>query len=243
LFSAILGVAILFYSGVIRIPFAHAAGAEPAITADEAVAKLKEGNSRFVGGMRTFAHLDSQRLKEIVAGQTPFVTLLSCSDSRVAPEHLFDAGLGDLFVIRVAGNVADIDEIGTAEYGVGHLHTPLLVVLGHSSCGAVTAVCSGAKLSGSIPKLVDNIIPAVETVKKEHPDLKDKELIGEAIKMNVWQSISDLFTHSEEIRELVHEGKLKVIGALYKLEDGSVEWLGSHPQQAELLKTKTEAKE
>ena len=111
---------------------------------DQALQKLKSGNDRLVAGRRLFPNQGAPRLKDTAAqGQHPYVTILSCSDSRVPLEHMFDAGFGDLFVVRVAGNVADDDEIGTIEYGVGHLHTPLLLVLGHTKCGAVTAVAKG----------------------------------------------------------------------------------------------------
>ncbi|MEI6128068.1 MAG: carbonic anhydrase, partial [Pseudomonadota bacterium] len=147
----------------------------------------------------------------------------------------FDQGIGDVFVIRVAGNVADTDEIGTIEYGVGHLKTPLLIVLGHSKCGAVTAVATGAEVHGSIPKLVDNIIPAVKKAKEKAPDAKGDMLVKEAITMNVWQAIEDTFKGSEEVRHLVNSGNLKVVGALYDIETGKVTWMGSHPRQVDLV--------
>ncbi|MCA9730151.1 MAG: carbonic anhydrase, partial [Candidatus Eisenbacteria bacterium] len=141
------------------------------MTPDQALEALKAGNDRFVTGTSLFPHLDRKRRYETAKGQTPFVTVIGCSDSRVPIEALFDQGIGDVFVIRVAGNVCDTDEIGSIEYGVDHLGTPLMVVLGHESCGAVTAVVKDAEIHGSIPKLVDNIGPAVATARKFHPSL------------------------------------------------------------------------
>jgi carbonic anhydrase len=204
-------------------------------TADQATVMLKDGNQRFASHQMKHPNGSPERRQEVVAGQNPFATVLSCSDSRVPVEYIFDAGLGDIFVVRVAGNVADVDEIGTIEYGAGHLKTPLLVVMGHSGCGAVTAVATGAEVGGSIPQLVDNIIPAVKTAEKMYPDLHGKDLVPEAIKANIWQSIQVLYQHSPEVSELVNSGSLKVVGALYHLEDGCVEWLGPHPNQRELV--------
>jgi carbonic anhydrase len=212
------------------------ASSESSVSPDEALTILQNGNKKFTDNKRGFTHLETTRLKETAdKGQHPIATILSCSDSRVPPEHIFDAGIGDIFIIRVAGNVADIDEIGTIEYGVEHLHTPLLVVMGHTSCGAVTAVLKGDKVEGFIPKLVDNIIPAVEKTKKIYKNLVNNESVTYAAKENVWQSISDTITKSEIVRDLVKENKLKVVGALYHIEDGKIEWLGAHPDQTKLL--------
>ena len=145
---------------------------------------------------------------------------------------IFDQGIGDVFVVRVAGNVADTDEIGTLEYGVGHLGTPLLVVLGHTKCGAVTAVCENAALHGSIPQLVDNIIPAVEKTKLAFPSLTGKDLAPEAVRFNVLQSMADILKRSEEVRHLIKAGKLMVVGAIYDISTGAVTWIGGHPEQA-----------
>ncbi len=221
------------------LAFSLAAAKEPAakpITPEAALSRLKAGNQRFVDGKATHPRTDNVRRKETVKdGQHPFVTVLACADSRAPVERIFDQGIGDIFVIRVAGNVADTDEIGTIEYGVGHLHTPLVVVLGHTSCGAVTAVTEGAEVRGHIADLVDNIKPAVERARREKPDAKGPELVAAAIEANVWQSIEDLLRRSDEVREKVAEKKVHVIGAVYDLESGVVAWLGEHPRQAALL--------
>ncbi len=203
---------------------------------EDALEKLVNGNKRFTSNQREFPNQDQQRLQQTASeGQFPYATIVACSDSRVPVEHIFDAGIGELFVIRIAGNVVDINEAGSIEYGVEHLHTPVLVVLGHTNCGAVTAVCRGDEVHGNIPKLVDNIVPAVEKSKKTHGNEFGQELLDESIRNNIWQSIEDLLTLSPISCDLIKEGKLKVVGALYHLDSGEVEWLGEHPELSELL--------
>jgi carbonic anhydrase len=204
-------------------------------SADDALAILKDGNARYIAELAKHPDQTIEHRKELIKGQTPFVTILSCSDSRVPPEIIFDQGLGDVFSVRVAGNVADTDEIGSIEYGVGHLNTPLLIVMGHAKCGAVTAVVKGDKVDGSIPQLVSHIVPAVNEARAT--GATGDELLDAAITLNVWHSISDIFTKSEEVRNLVGKGKLKVIGAVYDLESGKIRWLGESPDQGKLLGT------
>ena len=210
----------------------------PTISAETALHKLEDGNRRFVEGKNTFPDIGSERRRETSQdGQHPFATVISCSDSRLPVEITFDQGIGDIFVVRVAGNVCNVDEIGSAEYGADHLGTPVLVVLGHSKCGAVTAVVDGDELHGSIPALVHGIVPAVEKAKKAHPDAKGDALVSAAIEANVWQSIEDLFKKSPLLLKRVQDGKLKIVGANYDIESGKVKWLGEHPQQARLLES------
>lgn len=212
------------------------ASAQTKINAEEALTQLKKGNERFVNNERKFEHLSKDRLIETSEkGQHPFATLITCSDSRVPVEHIFDAGIGDVFVIRVAGNVVDTDEAGSIEYGVEHLHTPIFVVLGHTNCGAVTAVVKDAEVHGNIPKLVDNIIPAVDKAEEAHGHDFSEQLLSTAIVNNVWQSVEDLLSTSHISKELVSSGKLIIVGAIYHMDTGEVEWLGEHPQQKELL--------
>jgi carbonic anhydrase len=209
-------------------------GAAP--SSDEVLAALKTGNARFVAGQSAHPHTDLGRLAETAQnGQHPSTTILTCSDSRVPVERLFDQGIGDVFVVRVAGNVCDTDEIGSIEYGVDHLGTPLLLVLGHTKCGAVTAVATGAVLHGSIPPLVANISPAVAKARAANPALTGEALVPEAIKANCWQAIDDLFKSSPAIRDKVKSGAVKVVAAVYDISDGRVEWLGAHPEQGRLL--------
>jgi carbonic anhydrase len=208
------------------------------ITPKAALLKLQEGYARYVSGERTYPMLDSTRREDTAKnGQFPFATIMGCSDSRVPIEHIFDVGIGDIFPIRVAGNVSDIDEIGSIEYGIEHLHTPIMVVLGHTGCGAVTAVVRGDHVTGSIPELVDNIIPTAEQAKEEMGSTFSAELVNEAVKLNVYQSIEDLFRGSEAAVELVEAGELEVIGGIYNLETGGIEWLGKHPQESSILRS------
>lgn len=205
------------------------------VSAEQAAEALREGNARFVAGKLEHPNLGYERRAATAAkGQAPFATVVTCSDSRVPVEYVFDRGIGDLFVVRVAGNVCDTDEIGTVEYGVGHLHTPLVVVLGHEKCGAVKAVATGETVHGCLPKLVDNILPAVEQARRENPRSSGDPLFSAAVRCNVWRSIRDLLTHSAEVRELVSSGRVQVVGAVYDIESGTVSWLGSHPEQASL---------
>ena len=226
--AAIVAVSSLFLSALCVMA---------APTANEALSVLTEGNIRYATGAPIHPNQDAARRAATAPGQAPIASILACSDSRVPVEVLFDQGIGDTFVVRVAGNVSDTDEIGSIEYGVGHLHTPLLVILGHSSCGAVKAVLEGAEVHGSIPKLVDNIIPAVTQAKRS--SLVGAALVAEAVKTNVWTSIDDLFKNSDEVRSLVQAGKLTVIGAVYDLESGKVNWMGVHPEQTRLLAYKS----
>jgi carbonic anhydrase len=210
-------------------------GAAP-IDPDEALLLLQEGNQRWVSNQGIHPNVDAERRQQTADnGQTPFVTILTCADSRIPVEHVFDRGVGELFVIRVAGNTANLSETGTIEYGLGHLNTRLLVVMGHTKCGAVAAAATNAKLHGKVAELVQGIQPAVERARRQNPGIDDKQLTSLAIKENVWQSCSTLITTSPEIRDLVTEGKVKVVGAVYDISSGKVEFLGEHPWQRELL--------
>ncbi len=200
---------------------------------DKVIEMLKAGNKRFVEGKSEYPNTDAAR--RIQAGQEnqgkhAYATILSCSDSRVPVELIFDAGIMDIFVVRVAGNVCDTDEIGSVEYGLAHVHTPVFVVLGHTQCGAVTAVThalhgKGHAVERNIPQLVDNIEPAVRRAMELHSDVKDDAIIPYAIEENIWQAVEDLFMKSAATRNIVKSGKAKVVGALYDVGNGSVTWL------------------
>ena len=207
----------------------------PVPTPTEALARLQQGNERFAAGSMSNPHTSGERVAETSSGQHPFAAVLGCADSRVPVERVFDQGIGDVFTVRVAGNVANTDEIGSVEYAAGHMSVPLLVVLGHTKCGAVTAVVNNSKVSGSIPGLISNIIPAVESARREHPDAKGEALIGFAIDSNVLGTMKSLLATSDELRNLVREGKLQIVGAVYSVESGKVRWLGGHPDQTALL--------
>jgi carbonic anhydrase len=234
-FGAMLAVFIgLIVAGTMPAAAAdHVSGVKP----DEAIQRLKDGNDRFVAGKSSHPDATVERREDTAKnGQHPFAVVVSCSDSRVPVEIVFDQGIGDLFVVRVAGNVCNRDEIGSVEYGTDHLATPVLVVLGHTHCGAVTAVAQGAELPGNVAALVRNIHPAVETAKKTHPGVEGDALVAAAIDANVWQSIADLLKNSPIARERVEAGKLKIVGAVYDIEAGQVKWLGENPDQQKLLK-------
>jgi carbonic anhydrase len=202
-------------------------------TPDSVLMMLKEGNERFVAGKSLDPHSDSMRIKLAnVKSQTDYAyaTVLSCSDSRVPVELIFDAGIMDLFVIRIAGNVCDIDEMGSIEYGLNHVKTPVLVIMGHTQCGAVTAVTKelkgeGHELERHIPPLIENIIPAAKKVIDENKNATIEEIIPKVIEENVWENMYVLFLKSPSVRNLAKTGKVKVVGAIYDLSCGKVNWL------------------
>jgi carbonic anhydrase len=222
---------------------AHAAPATAhapakAVSAEEALTLLTEGNVRWMEGKSIAPSCDSSQREAQAGGQTPFVTVLTCADSRIPVERVFDRGVGEVFTIRVAGNVSGNSETGTIEYGLGHLHTKLLVVMGHTKCGAVKACVDGAHngaLHGKVRELVASIEPSVQRAKRNNPGISDGELLNASIKENVWQGVYGLLTTSTEIRDLVSKGEVKVVGALYDIQSGKVEFLGEHPWQQELL--------
>jgi carbonic anhydrase len=207
------------------------------ITPGEAIHRLEEGNSRFCHDHCLHPREDAKRRAQTAAdGQHPFAMVLSCCDSRVPVEIVFDQGIGDIFAIRVAGNVCGTDEMGSIEYAEEHLGSPLLVVLGHTECGAVTAATVGAEVHGNVKPVIDRIAPAVRQAHIAHPELSGKALVPCAIEANVWQGVEDLLKKSPATRHRVEAGKLKVVGAIYDVKDGQVKWLGEHPQQSQLLK-------
>jgi len=219
-----MNVAVAVYAGEMRLNKPNP---------DKVLAMLKAGNVRFYSEKATYPHTNAARLNMAGTenqGDHAYATVIACSDSRVPVELIFDAGVMDIFVIRVAGNVCDTDEIGSIEYGLAHVNTPLLVVLGHTQCGAVTAIThevlgKGHALEKNIPPLVDNIIPAVKRALEEHKDLAGEAIIPYAIEENVWQGIYDLFINSPAVRNLVKQEKAKVVGAIYEVGTGKVNWL------------------
>lgn len=205
-------------------------------TADEALKALKEGNLRWVAGRVTDPNISAERRTSVSEnGQKPFVTVLTCADSRVPVERVFDRGVGDVFVIRVAGNVSGTSEMGTMEYAVEHLHTPVLLVMGHTKCGAVAAAVKKAEVHGNLATLVEQIEPAVDRARRMNANVEQPELIAVSIRENVWQTIFRTLKRSPDIREAVAKGELKVVGAVYDITTGSVDWMGEHPWQSEML--------
>lgn len=197
----------------------HAVKTGPALSADAIWADLMEGNKRFMAGKPKARQLVGLRAS-LASSQHPHVIVLACSDSRVAPELVFDKSLGELFVVRSAGNIADAIGVGSMEYAVEHLGSSVLVVMGHTKCGAVTAACSGEKMpSASLQTIVDKINPAVAIAAKS---AKGNELIEDAIVQNVHRSAQDVLASSEILQHFVADGKLKVIEAEYHLDSGAV---------------------
>jgi carbonic anhydrase len=175
------------------------------------------GNKRFIDGNFSDKNRDIARRNELSQGQHPFAAVICCSDSRVCPEILFDQGLGDIFVIRVAGNIADDVVMGSLEYAIEHLHVPLVFVLGHSKCGAVTAAVDGGEMPGHIGCLTSKISPAVEKAKG-----MDGDHLYNCINMNVKIVVEELKEESHILAEFLEHEKVSVVAGVYDLETGIV---------------------
>jgi carbonic anhydrase len=200
------------------------------IPAVEALARLREGNRRFVANQATATALSSQaRRSALVAGQEPFAIVLGCSDSRVPAELVFDQGFGDLFVIRVAGNVVAPSQVGSVEFAAALYSTRLVVVMGHSQCGAVIATMEellgrATNRSRNLRSIVDRVRPAVESVLRGRHDASPDALVRDAVRANVRASVDHLRHGSELLEQLIRDEGLMVVGAEYSLETGVVEF-------------------
>lgn len=183
---------------------------------------LMEGNQRFVEQKTVHPHQNMDRVKEIAPKQKPIAMVLSCSDSRVPPEIFFDQGLGDIFIVRVAGNVLNDVNIGSAEYAAEHLNVPLIIVLGHKSCGAVKAAVAGGEVPGHISSIVKELEPAVREAKKT---AKSENVAEAAAHINVENVVKKLSNSEPILSELIKEKKLSVIGAYYDVDTGKVDIL------------------
>lgn len=193
---------------------------------EEAFTKLMEGNKRFVSGNLVQKDLGDAKRKELAKGQHPFAIVVACSDSRVSPEIIFDQGLGELFVVRVAGNVVDSIALGSIEYAAEHLHAPLLIILGHTHCGAVTAaVDEKGKPEGNIGAIVKKIVPAVKKAKAKGGSRE--EVIANAIKENVLLVEKRIEKNSPILKHLIEKGELNVVSAIYDISSGKVEVIKS----------------
>lgn len=187
---------------------------------------LMEGNARYMAGKPSMEHLGSVRRASLVSGQKPLAIVLSCSDSRVPPEYVFDQGLGDIFVVRVAGNIADEVALGSLEYAAEHLGSPLLLVLGHESCGAVRAAVElKGEPEGNIGSLVRLILPAVRQARDTAKYTPGGNLMDLAVRANASMSLTMILKRSEPLFHLASSGKLAVAKAVYHLESGRVELL------------------
>jgi carbonic anhydrase len=206
---------------------AHHAPKHPSVSPDEAMRRLIEGNARFVHDIDHVTTRDIGRRGELASGQAPFAIVLSCADSRVPPELVFDQELGDLFVLRVAGNTADDAILGSIEYAVDHLGTKLILVMGHTACGAVKAAVDTAasgkgadSLPGHLPAVVAPIMPAVAETRKDAGDP-----VRLAVMRHVQRTVASLRTSGPSISGGVEAGGLRVVGAIYDLATGEVDFL------------------
>ena len=189
-------------------------------SAAEVLAELKAGNEHHATKHYQHPHQTAARQRELTTTQHPHATILSCADSRVAPEIVFDQGLGDLFDVRVAGNIAGDAEIASIEYAADHLGVPVLVVLGHQRCGAVTAATEPGEAPGHLPVLIAAIRPAVEQARGMPGDTIDN-----AVRINVENVVRQLTGSQPVLAGLTAAGRLQVVGAVYSLDTGKIEWL------------------
>jgi carbonic anhydrase len=193
------------------------------VSPDEALELLRKGNARYIEGVSK-RHDFQQEREALVSGQNPYAGILSCADSRIAPEYAFDSGRGDLFVCRVAGNFANDDTIASFEYAVANLGTPLIVVLGHDSCGAVSATLKSLKdnvaLPGHLPSLVANLTAAAKAGAEQPGDP-----LANAIRQNVLNTVARLKSATPILDAAVAQEKLKILGGIYRLADGRVEMM------------------
>ena len=225
----VLKLAVTAGAAVAFLPQAHAQVAKPppkpenVLSPDAALDRLMKGNVRYVEGV-TKRHDFSHEREPLRTGQNPFAGVLSCADSRIAPEYCFDTARGDIFVCRVAGNFASDVMVASFEYAVQVLNTPLIMVLGHDACGAVDAtmksVKDGTTLPGHLPALVDAISPAVKAVEGEGGDM-----LANAIRRNVMLNVEKLKAAGPILSAFVESKKLRVVGGIYKLASGRVELL------------------
>jgi carbonic anhydrase len=197
----------------------------PPYTADEALARLRTGNDRFVRGEARFPTVQKEILADLARAQHPYATILGCSDSRVPPELIFDAGFGELFIVRVAGNIISPEVMGTLQYAGTHLHTPLFVVLGHVNCGAVAAALAalknGTREPTRIALLLDCILPGLRELSS---DDAPEDRMRAAVEANVRWSMHQLL-ETPEVRKRAEEGLMQLVGAVYELETGRVRFL------------------
>jgi carbonic anhydrase len=191
------------------------------LSPDAALERLRRGNARYVEGV-SLRHDFKHEREALAGGQNPYAAILSCADSRIAPEYAFDSGRGDLFVCRVAGNFANDESVASLEYAVAVLSVPLILVLGHDSCGAVDAAIKSLKdnttLPGHMPSLVAGVAPAVKAVSQQAGDA-----LGNAIRQNVIDNVAKLSSATPILSAAVEQKKLKVVGGIYRLKDGRVD--------------------
>lgn len=222
--ASALGVSLTSGTGGWHKIVAAEPEAAPA-TAEQALARLKTGNARFVEGRTRHAHESADWRKHLVGEQKPFATLLCCSDSRVPPELVFDQGFGDLFVVRVAGNVIAADVVGSISYASRHLATPLFVIMGHEGCGAVTAAVDAKDGKAKEPKYIEALVKLIEPGLADLPaSLKREPRIAAAVEANVRWSMKQL-AEMPEARAALASKTVSLAGAVYDLQTGAVRFL------------------
>ncbi len=211
-------VLVSLFSGILLpiVLLAREAAVGPA--ADVALARLTEGNQRFTSGTAAHAGQDSERRRETAAGQHPFAIVLTCADSRLSPEIIFDQGIGDLFVVRNAGNLSDDHVLGSLEYAVEHLQVPLIIVLGHTKCGAVSAAVAGGEAPGHIRSIVESLADAISMARKKPGDPVDN-----AVRINAKLTAAAIASAGPILAEAVKAGHVKVVAARYDIATGAVE--------------------
>ena len=212
-------ITLVLFFGVIGFRCSPAV-AQAKVSPDEALVRLKEGNKRFVGGKSAKPRQDFSRIKEVAEGQFPFATIVGCSDSRVPNEIIFDQGLGDLFIVRTAGQVSSYASWGSIEFAEEVLGTKLIVVLGHTKCGAVNAAVNLPEVPGHIVTLINAIKPAVGKARKKEP----ADILDAAIRENIAMQVEQLKGLEPVLAKRVREGSIKIIGALYDLNSGEIEF-------------------
>ena len=210
---------VLVFTTLTFVGAAAAMAQDAKPTPASALERLKDGNNRFVADTPSKRNVGKDRRAELAKGQHPFAIVLTCADSRVSPELVFDTGLGDLFVLRVAGNIAEPAVVGSIEYAVEHLHVPLIIVLGHESCGAVTAAIDGTPLHGDLGWLISKIKAGDKL-----PEGKDAKLAA-GIRNNARAAAADLELRSTIIHEEVQHKKVMIVSGVYSLKTGKIEWM------------------
>ena len=207
-----------FYSHLHLISFDFNNQTNIIMTIDQVIDRLKAGNERFVADKLDGKLQDTSRRESLTSGQDPYAIILSCADSRVVPELAFDTGLGEIFVVRVAGNIANSSSIASIEYAVAHIGSPVIVVLGHESCGAVTAAVNGGDNGYNLNHLLSHIVPAMSASASDAS-------VNDVVKKNAELTAAELLSRSAIIQGAVDNGKLKVVPAYYNLGSGKVDFL------------------
>ncbi len=199
---------------------ASASDTAPRVTPEAALSRLTEGNKRFVEGAATHPDQTAEHRVEVAGGQHPFAIVLTCADSRLSPEIIFDQGIGDIFVVRNAGNLLDDHVLGSIEYAVEHLHATLIVVLGHTKCGAVSAAVAGGEAPGHIKSIIESLSDAVAMAKRKPGDPVDN-----AVRISAKLSAAALAKAEPIVGEAVKSGELQVMAARYDIATGQVDFL------------------